>query len=332
MIMNEIDKEILELLLNGASISTMQKKTGLSPSGLVKHLNKLKDQGYLIKKIYEEKGVSYGIDKNYINNNNDIIDISVEHCFKFLAISDTHITSNNKRINNLNKLYEYANIRKIPYVLHMGDMIEGAEPNEKLGGEGDIFNQINYLTASYPKYDDITTMFILGNHDIRSINQKGIDISRVIENRRMDMHFMGYNYGIIKVNNRFIALHHPNHFELDKYNDELEDNVKVKPDIILCGHLHKKQIINIDNQLNIYVPQTYNISNNIAGAYEIQLAPSDDYDKYNLNLIDIKPLLITDKVIPYMEISEQFTNKETPKVKKYENMSQVDKFNNKYKR
>lgn len=260
--MLQIDEKIFKLLENGTTFLKLKEKTGLYSSEIVQKVRSLEDKGYLIDRIFNEFGVKYKIANSLLAPLQDNVSISTGEYFSFLVYSDTHVGNKFDSIEKINEVYEYAEKHNIRYVIHLGDMLEGIS----LEGQNnsrikilDIHDQVDCLTRNYPKSDKIDTLYILGNHDYRALSL-GIDVSKIIYNRRMDMHFLGYKNSKIKLGNLDVLLHHPFTMEKNKkYDDEIKD-LYFNPefDLVLRGHTHQNNIyVNDMNSVVLNVPACY---------------------------------------------------------------------------
>ena len=275
--MLNIEDKMIELLKEGVTFTKLKSKTGVCSSELVKKMNSLKNKGYIINKQFNEKVVKFVIGNNIIDTLNDNVKINVDNKFTFLVLSDTHIGNVYENMSLVNNLYKYAEEHNIKYVLHLGDMVEGSslkENNDARIKRNTLQEQVDYLTRYYPKYDSINTLYILGNHDNRWRNE-GIDISKIIDNRRYDMHCLGYKNSKITIGGRNILLHHPFTIERDeKYDEEIKRLYSESYfDLILRGHTHHNGIyINRANSIVVHVPACYNSpTRKYTGAYAVTL-------------------------------------------------------------
>lgn len=329
--LNEIDKRLIQLLSAGASVSTMKKNTGLYEYQLATRLKKLRNLGYQISRQLKNKDLLFKLEKDIIDNSmKDKIDIKVNNYFRFLVLSDTHVCGIYERLDLLKNAYDYAETNKINHCFHGGDLIDSAHkskpeqlviPNTK--------EQIKYLIKNYPKKDNITTSIVLGNHDYRSIQKEGLDISKMIEDKRLDIVTLGYVSSSIKINNRYIVLHHPfdfNNKKMEADNNLLREYEKINPDIIFTGHLHETGIYQEeDKKVLVNVPSMISNENNYPSAFDCILKSSNATS--DLDILIIKPLVLEPKVIPVTEIKYDL-----PKKVLTREMNQIEKFNARYKK
>ncbi len=287
----EIDKIIIDMLKKGVTILHIKEKTGLCPSDIASKLNELSEKGYLINRFFNDAGVKFQLANNVPYPLQDTVQINTGPSFSFIVIADTHYGNIYDNPNLVKRAYEYANEKNIKYVFHLGDIIEGCELEEKNSSRIrllDLHDQIDYLTRNYPKYDKINTLYILGNHDYRGLNN-GIDISKVISKRRLDMHFLGYKNSRLQIGNINVLLHHP--FFIDKkmkYDSEIKDLYpNMNFDLILRGHTHHNEIfVNSDGSLVVNVPACYSSPNrSYTNIYEITLKNNNLTNEMEINTI-----------------------------------------------
>lgn len=322
--MSEIDSLILSLINENANLEKIKEETKLYNSQLLIHLRSLKNKGYNIEKELCVNGLRFKLNKT-ISENNSINLITNNKCFKFIVISDTHICSINEQLEKIEQLYDYAIKRKINHIFHAGDIIEGVYRetinNSDVTKIDNVIKQIEYLIKYYPKRTEIITSYILGNHDIHSIRIEGIDISKIIENKRLDMYMLGYIQSDININNRKIVISHPSYpdnysIEKCKYNN---------PDLIFNGHYHNSKIWREKNTIIANVPPLFMKFDQI-GAFEIAMESNNN--DLDLNNIIIKPLVLEREIYPITDIVFELPKKDCKQLTK--NLSQIDKFNIKY--
>lgn len=317
--MLEIEEKMIELLKSGVTFSKLKTRTGLCSSELVKKMNTLKNRGYIINKQFNEQCVKFIIGDKIGDILQDNIKIKFDNKFNFMVLSDTHIGNVYENISLVKNLYKYAEEHNVKYVFHLGDLVEGNSLKESKDFRIKRFtvnDQVDYLTRMYPKHDSINTMYILGNHDNRWLDLD-IDISKIIDKRRYDMHFLGYKNSKIIIGNKKILLHHP--FTIDrnfKYDNEVEELYpNCHFDLILRGHTHHNGIYMSDtNGIVVNVPACYDSPNRqYVGAYVITLKNDQ---------VELEQLIVDDKVENFSHIKFQlndgnnYSNEQNVKKKK----------------
>ena len=194
---------------------------------------------------YEESTQSkfpkiYGNEFNMNLKDTDYIQIGI--------VSDTHLGSTHQQLTYLNEVYDIFADRKITNVFHGGDLTEGFKMRP--GHEFDIFvlgadKQTEYVIDKYPKRDNITTHFILGNHDLSHMKNGGTDIGKRISEKRKDMNYLGaLNSKIFLTDNCTLELNHPldgASYALSYAIQKMVDSYSgdAKPNILINSHHHK---------------------------------------------------------------------------------------------
>lgn len=311
--MLEIDGKLVQLLKKGTTLTSLQSKMGLYGAEVVKKIHSLEDRGYLIHKQFYDFGVKYIILPEPVKELQDNVEILTNDSFTFIAIGDTHYNNIYENPNLVNCVYQYAESKKIRYILHVGDMTEGiALPahNADRIKRFDVHEQMDFIASNYPKSEKIETLYILGNHDQRCMNE-GIDISRVLEKKRLDMHFLGYKNSKLKIGNRNILMHHPFSMNRDKkYDDEIKD-LYMDPefDIVLRGHTHHSGIyINEMGSIVLNIPACYSSpSRKYNGIYQVTLKENE---------VKIENLIVDNEVHLFNVIKYPLSEKEKTKTKK----------------
>ncbi len=240
--MNKINEYILEQLYKDISLADLIKQTGLSSSELAFRLNSLKNLGFNIDRKYYSNSDLLTISKT---EKEKYANIQVKQRLRFLALSDTHIGYIKENLNLLDAAFEYAVKNGIHYIFHCGDAIEGSLFNTKRSKNPNIKTSLDeayYFLKCFPSDESIHTMMILGNHDIRGLRKEGFNLASFIETNRSDITMLGTEFGSIKTGEDFILLHHPFHRKENKFDKEAYaycDDNKIKPKLILRGHLHR---------------------------------------------------------------------------------------------
>jgi len=165
--------------------------------------------------------------------------------FKFGLVSDTHLGSKFEAINELHTFYEICKERKVDFMLHSGDMVDGAASMHKgflydlhkLGAD----DQIQYVIEQYPN-NGLVTYYILGNHDLSHEKANGTNIAKPISTARPDMIYLGDVEEDLVMNGIKIRLYHAGNgayaisYPMQKYINAIQGGNK--PNVICAGHLH----------------------------------------------------------------------------------------------
>ena len=312
--MTDIDKHIIELLKCNTSLKDISVYTNLSCKQIYIRLKNIIKKGYQIKPFYHYDGnINYKLINGFSNLKGDYrIQIpKEENIFKFLVISDMHLTNKKENLSYIDNIYNYAVKNDIHTILNLGDLIEGTYTTDA-NKDMDINDQIEYVIKKYPYDKSIINYILYGNHDYHSLHMDGIDIATAIQNYRYDLVSLGYGDCNLNLKEEIISLNHKLCLIENKTNDE---NSK----ICLVGHGHEMKTKFFDN-LVICVPSLSDVSPDktkkiVPGALEIEL----DFKKSKIRYILIKHLLVYPNVIECSQVRERFDDNNKIKVKNYKN-------------
>lgn len=165
--------------------------------------------------------------------------------FTFGLVSDTHLGSKFEAIDQLHTFYEICKKRRVDFMLHSGDLVDGSASMHKgflydlhkLGAD----DQINYVIDSYPN-NGLKTYYILGNHDYSHEKANGTNIAKPITSKREDLIYLGDVEADLNINGIKIRLYHAGSnayaisYPMQKYINSIQGGAK--PNIICAGHLH----------------------------------------------------------------------------------------------
>ena len=137
----------------------------------------------------------------------NIIPLSIDD--RIGIVSDTHIGSKYSRLNSLGEIYDTFDNAGVKQVFHAGDMTDGTEVYQgqyndlsKIGYD----NQAQEVIRKYPRKKDMTTKFIMGNHDGIYMKKQGSDICKYIGDVRKDLDYTGIYYTRFKDKNDNISM------------------------------------------------------------------------------------------------------------------------------
>lgn len=163
-------------------------------------------------------------------------------------VSDTHLSSNEQGLAELNLAYDHFSELGIREVWHAGDFTCGVGIFR--GQSAEIFNhtferQVDYLVEHYPRRDGITTRGISGNHDIEGdFGKAGANPVVALANKRDDIEFLGdYSAWVEMPNGAWTHLLHPKgsmSYSASYKAQKLCDGYPAgrKPAILIPGHWH----------------------------------------------------------------------------------------------
>lgn len=252
--MAEKKKELFEML----------KKDKMSIDDIVESLDVTRSEAKSLISELKKEGVSV-VDRNknyYIQkfaqiNATTYKAATLDDVVKIAIVSDTHGSSECSRYDLLKKFYERCEEEGVTEVYHCGDITDGIgvyKGQENQLEDWGVDKQAAAVIKKYPKVKGITTYFITGNHDLKALNQTGVDVGNLIVNGtrvngehvegRDDMVYLGQYYARIKFKHGCsLDLVHPDggmayarSYKIQKYIDALEGGSK--PNMLALGHLH----------------------------------------------------------------------------------------------
>ena len=156
------------------------------------------------------------------------------------------------------KLMDYAieefNKRKVDFVVHTGDILEGHYESKRqgsvlelahIGADAQVNEAIKHLKKlKRPMY------FVTGNHEANTFyKMAGVDVGKRIESEVPNAHYLGIQHGEIKLpHGQKIQVIHPDggtayaiSYKPQKIIESLEGGTK--PAILLIGHFHKAEYL-----------------------------------------------------------------------------------------
>lgn len=258
--MREKAKLILKLMESGLSLNEIQTELHMINTELSRVLKYIRDIGYNYTKHYSSDGkITAKINRSLNNPASERRSIRINVIDRYLRaifISDLHIGSKFERPSLLRKVVNYASDNGCHVIFNGGDVVENIYPeNAHPAKISTVEKQVSHFLRVTPFQPDLIYFTLYGNHDYKSIQDKGLDIARVIEDRRYDIPSLGYGECSVHLKDDTIALAH----DLKKTSkNELPNNVSA----IYRGHSHKSKTR--DNKI-IYIPC---LSENVNGAYE----------------------------------------------------------------
>ena len=263
---NEI---LLQLIGNNASVNEICSITGLSPKQLFYRLNMLKIKGYDFEKKYYYNGdIVYSIINSLTKKNKNeatIITSPKDTEFRAVLISDLHLGNVNDRPDLLYEVYNFCAKEGINIIINAGDLIDGAigcgnVHNKKIS---DVNKQIEYFLNNYPYDKNILNFICLGNHDYSSLTSTGIDLEKILENKRHDLVSIGYQYCVINVKNDAIIVRHFVETE-ERQRKSLANRLNI------IGHSHRNKNVVRSSQVNMWIPSLSDMSTGDIKGYNKQ--------------------------------------------------------------
>lgn len=241
----DLQASILKDLQKETTIQSLSKKYKTSERVIRAIIDDIKDTGYM---VYEANGTAK-ICKDIIPVNNEYRESwNGDKIIRFGSVSDNHLCSKWQQLTFLHHLYDIYEREGITDVYNSGDITEGFKMRR--GHEHEIFkfgagDQADYVIDVYPKRKGITTKFITGNHDHSHIKNGGIDIGKLIADKRDDMIYLGMSNAKVYITpSCIVELNHPLDgaaYALSYAPQKTIDAMSggEKPNILLNGHHHK---------------------------------------------------------------------------------------------
>lgn len=258
---------LLNLIKVNKTLGEIVDITGLSLKEIYIILKRLRDKGYLIsKKYYYDGEIQYGIN-NFLEvpSDNILLTSKNDDELEFMIISDIHFGSIQETQKLLYLIYDYCTKNDIHIILNAGDFIDG-EVNS-LNTCIAPLKQIDHALRVHPAKEDIINYLLLGNHDYSMLINHGIDISKVINEKREDIVPLGYGEGILNIKNDQIIMQHPLLYKASS-------NGNYSKAIIIRGHGHEPKVTLDTSNLLIYAPSLSKLNFNkchYPGAIDLKL-------------------------------------------------------------
>jgi hypothetical protein len=171
------------------------------------------------------------------------------------------------------------------------DVIEGIYPDNPIPPRNQTLqSQIKKVLRVYPEHPGIINFVLYGNHDYHSLQEDGIDVSRIFETKRYDLVSLGYGESTILLKDDAISIVH----------DLKKSQTVLNPDtaITFKGHSHKSKN-SFKEEKKIFIPT---LSDDTTGPYEFRPLPCFleaeffFYDK-KIERINLRQLAIVNKEI-----------------------------------
>lgn len=257
--------KLIQLINENKSISEITSEMNLSKRQLFQRMTMLKQSGYVVDKNYYYNGdIKYSLSNPFTDSNKtNKLTINTPDNIKRIRMvltSDSHYGNIQENLECTDRMFDYCINENINLIFHLGDFFEGVHPSlintQKYHS---TVEQIEKVLANYPIVDNILTVTLLGNHDASFWLDAGIDIKTILENRRHDIIPVGYEQGMVTINNFNFILEHP----IDRVNVNSR-KVKYNPNfskIFLIGHSHRFKLKSKGNTLKVYIPSSSEYKN-----------------------------------------------------------------------
>ena len=160
-------------------------------------------------------------------------------------IGDTHIGNMFYDENTLNNYYKICNDLGVKYIMHAGDLVDGHNMYTAQSKEQNLHGfeeQVRYVIANYPHYDDIVTYVISGNHDMCYYNNTMLHPIVSISRSRKDIIYANDYYANIDIDGIKITMIHTDGNSGSEPMTKLKKLISNRSedcDILVMGHLHQ---------------------------------------------------------------------------------------------
>lgn len=331
--MFEYDKEILEKIRGEKTLYEMANELNIPIALVHGRIMNLQNKGFVLKKIiYDDGNIRYCISKKPKDTFcSRRLKLNNRFNFSAMVISDLHIGNELQCIDYLEKIYDYCRKYAIHIIINGGDLVDGTFSNGKQVID-DPIKQLESVIKNHPFDERILNLICLGNHDY-SLYKCGIDMKMALENSRFDLIPFGFGLGVLNVESDQIFIKHNIHdLSFSPINKKL----------VLEGHRHKMALTSEGNGFLVNIPTLSNLTlgkQKLPGALRMDLFFNNDgYIDYG----HFEQFIVSDKLCTVNEMVMNFDldhnildeNDVMPKVrcKQYNGQSQVDKFNQKWRR
>lgn len=258
--MSDLTVKMVDLINKGYTHNDIATELNISNKQLCNALRGLRLIGMNFDKKYYEDGSFIYLPKTELSqpskkNCANLITSRSTDSIRIGLISDLHFGNEYECIDALYKICDFFISNGIHIVIIAGDFLDGL----KIGrSEAKMhqhpLEQFEYAIKKFPYVDDMLFFTVLGNHDIDSLLNYGIDFFTYLKNFRHDIIPLGYGHGRINIKNDKIFVIHPLGIGGNNPPDLNGNYLCVK------GHQHcTRSIINTNGSAILNVPSLSNI-------------------------------------------------------------------------
>lgn len=247
-----IENILKDLGTTGLNYDLFQEKYEIIKSEVKLLIPELEKKGYTIGRYVICGEVVYRLDK--FEQAPQIKRIAIPQEFSYGLISDTHIGSKACRIDALQMFYDVIAERGIKHVNHAGDLLDGVNVYKGQIAElkyCTLDEQVQDVVDNFPRKTNVTTTFIIGNHEFSFIKSAGVDVGKIIQLKRPDMQYLGQILAIIDLAGIKLELCHYTgsvpysiSYRAQKY---LRGYTGKDPAILMLGHMHTSGFFQVKN-------------------------------------------------------------------------------------
>jgi len=169
----------------------------------------------------------------------------LEPKFKIGALSDTHYGSIWCAKEEIKKLCDRLESEGVALIIHCGDWVDGILRKEDIQYQDAIGadRQIQAVAEHFPRLKKTKVVGIGGSHDVSYLRKFGLDVLRLLQQRRPDIEFLGYHEARIELREGvMLGIMHPTGgasyartYRLQKIVEQLGES---RPQVLLLGHFH----------------------------------------------------------------------------------------------
>ena len=250
--MTNKNKEILNLIMQDKTLDEIVLESNLSNKQVMNRINTIENNGYTLdRKYYYTGDIRYFLKTDLKSNDEKaIITTSDDQIFKVMLISDLHAGIILESPKALNFIYDYCAKNDIHIIINTGDLIHGGLQDHEIINIYDYEKQIEHLLKIYPCDKNILNIITLGNHNLDPLIQEGLNIHKLLNQKRHDLISLRYEAYKLMIKNQAIYLRHSSKQRIDD---------KISRPIIFSGHSHFIKILASFNCFKISIPSLSNI-------------------------------------------------------------------------
>lgn len=294
---------LLDLINSGKNCNEICKELNITNKQLYVKLTNLKNKGFFFERKYYADGEIFYKPITNISNLKKIRNESFklirtskgDDILKVLAFSDIHFGNKLERLDLVDRAFNYAIKNNIHILFCCGDIIDGTfSKGEKT--IRDVYSQIDYFIKKYPFDKSILTFGVGGDHDYSSLSGTGQDFLEWINNYRHDVVVSSYNNNGVSIKDDVVILHHT-----------VQGGMIFKGgSILLMGHKHlyRTFINNDNNRLCVYVPSLSDINESLPTAVEMTY----EFKNGKISNVLSKQILFGDKDYVLSEVIYDLNN------------------------
>ena len=209
-----------------SKLERLVEKRNLTPAQLHAVIDRLQTQEYVEHRVKHHWGARH---------------------VRFGLLGDTHIGSRYADYGVLNDLFKRFKAEGAECVYHAGDITEGYGRRKGHTFECDLHGVDEQVAGVVERFPDVglKTFFITGDHDRWHFDSAGVDIGKMISEKRKDLKYLGPDAATIELTkDATIELLHPatgTAYAISYKPQKIAEAMSggEKPAILAIGHFHK---------------------------------------------------------------------------------------------